>query len=379
MDINQTIDSFLPDLYDLRRTLWNNPDLSGHEEDTRKILMDFIQDHTHHTVHNIKRWFYVQVKGTVGDETIAIRADHDAIQNSQGEAFHGCGHDGHSTILAGLAWLLDKQPVEPNVILIFQHSEENGIGAREIVPTLKGLGVNRIYGLHNFPGAKEGQIISRVGTFFCASLGMQVKFQGHQSHAAQPEESKNPSFAIADMLKELEALSTLPESRGRTWQGEDFDHLVQATVVHAQVGDGATFGISPGTGILELTLRADKTDELKKMTAMVEDILHKEAEAYDLQIDLHYTDIFPETSNSQAEIDRIRGVLESYGETLEILPDPFRPSEDFGWYLQSLPGCFVGLGSGEDHLPLHHDDFEFPDEIIKPGVKFFYSILAQGQ
>lgn len=370
-------ENYLPDLYDLRAELHAHPEISEHEENTRRRLMDFIRTHGNAEIHDMKRWFYVEIPGKVGDETIAIRADHDSIVNTLGEPFHGCGHDGHSTILCGLAWLLSDYPVAPNAILVFQHAEENGVGAKEIVPTLKDLGVDRMYGLHNFPGAPLGEIITRIGTFFCASTGLRLAFKGKQSHAAEPEKGNNPAFAVAQILSEIEPLSTLAENHTRKWRGQVYEQMILATVVHAEIGERDKFGISPANGQLDFTLRAEKLSDLERLCQQVETLSQGLADEYGLELTTEYTDTFPDTANPESEVERMQKILNAQGKELLNLAEPFRPSEDFGWYLNEFPGCYVGLGSGEDHVPLHHDDFEFPDEIIQPGIEFFYGIISE--
>lgn len=369
--------NYLPDLYELRAELHAHPKVSEQEAETRERLMTFIRERTDLVIHDEGRWFYVDIPGRVNDEKIAIRADHDAIVNTNGEAFHGCGHDGHSTILAGLAWLLSDYPVDPHVILVFQHAEENGVGAKEIVPTLKSLEIDRMYGLHNFPGAPLGEVITRVGTFFCASTGLRIQLLGRQSHAAEPEKGLNPAFAMAKILTEIEELSSLSETKNRLWRGHEYEDMILATVVHVEVGENDKFGISPARGELDLTLRAAKMTDLSDLCEEIEHLAEKLADKYELHLDISYTDTFPDTVNPEEEVQRVKNILKDQGKELLFLEEPFRPSEDFGWYLKEFPGCYVGLGSGEDHLPLHHDQFEFPDNIIRPGIEFFYGILSE--
>ncbi len=118
-----------------RQELHRHPEASEEEFQTRASIKKYLEEHTDVKVVDKGRWLYA-VKDEGAEETIAFRADHDAIVSEDGGAFHGCGHDGHTAILVGLAEVLDQETLGKNIIYIFQHAEENGVGAKEAVATL---------------------------------------------------------------------------------------------------------------------------------------------------------------------------------------------------------------------------------------------------
>jgi len=52
--------------------------------------------------------------------------------------------------------------------------------------------------------------------------------------------------------------------------------------------------------------------------------------------------------------------------------------EDFGYFtnLEGVKGVMFGLGSGKDTPPLHHEQYDFPDELIPKGVGVFHHMVA---
>ena len=52
-----------------------------------------------------------------------------------------------------------------------------------------------------------------------------------------------------------------------------------------------------------------------------------------------------------------------------------RWSEDFGWYLQEVPGMYLGLGAGEAHCGLHTDGYEFPDALLEPAINVLETLV----
>ena len=143
-------------IHSLRKKLHENPEPSMQEEKTRHILQEFIKRHTTFEVVDKGVWFYAVKKAEKesGKAPIAFRADMDAVCGKDGKPGHYCGHDGHSSILCGVALYLSKQEELPerDVYLIFQPGEEIGAGAKICKELLTEKQIGEIYGLHNIPG-----------------------------------------------------------------------------------------------------------------------------------------------------------------------------------------------------------------------------------
>lgn len=225
------------------------------EVETRRRIKHFLQDNAPGLkIVEKERWLYA-LHDEGAEETYLFRADFDAILNEDGTSFHGCGHDGHTAILAGLAATLDGETLGRNIVFLFQHAEETGEGAIETVGVIEEAGVDKAFALHGMSGFPLGQLSFRPGINFCASTGYKVHLKGTQSHASQPELGKNPAYLMAELTRLVEALSEFNGFRPMTWHGRDFDNLIMATVVYQRLGEKA-FGVSPSTAEMGMTLRA---------------------------------------------------------------------------------------------------------------------------
>lgn len=160
---------------DLRRKLHENPEVSGKEVITKKILMDFLSENTTLELFDRGKWFYALHFEGENLETIAFRADFDAILDSQGCPFYGCGHDGHSATLSGFGLSLEGQILGKNVVLLYQFGEEDGSGAKVCREIFKEIKIDRIYGLYNSPGLKKHTVYTKKKTMMYASKGMTIK------------------------------------------------------------------------------------------------------------------------------------------------------------------------------------------------------------
>lgn len=353
----------------LRRALHETPERSDQERQTMQLLIRFLQGHTSLEIHPKDGWFYALHREPGAAQTIGVRADMDAIESSRGALFHGCGHDGHSAILAGLGLALEGAECGKNVCLVFQPGEETGTGGERVCEELmREQQLDRILGYHNIPGAPLGTVLLRPGTFACASLGLILEIAGEQSHAAYPEQGKNPAYLISELILKL------PKLIEQIAHGQA-DRLLMATVVQVKVGE-RNFGISAGTGTLALTLRGQRQQDLEQLEQSILEQVQKGCASEGMECSWTRQDVFPDTVNQAEVLEQVTACLQRAGIPTRQLPEPMRWSEDFGWYLHQIPGVYLGFGAGETCCGLHTDDYAFPDQLLEPAVTTLKTLVC---
>lgn len=373
----------LKSITQLRYELHRHPELSMQEEWTPQHLQQFLKTHTKLEIVDQGRWFYARYRSrTIAQEpaqnpAIAFRADFDAlpVQDDIDTAYrsetpgvgHKCGHDGHAACLAGLALEIDQSGADRDVYFVFQHAEEIGAGARECADVLKSHNINEIYAFHVFPGLPTGTVALKIGLVHFASKGLSMHFEGRQSHASLPEEGINPAFAIARLIEQIEHIEDIAARL-------ELQGTVLCTVIQVEIGEKA-FGTSPGSGLLRLTLRAQYEAELERLQQYIEQAARQEAARYGLHYRSAESDVFPETVNHDKSIQKVATACGRLGIPVRYLPEAFRGSEDFGYYLKDRTGCIFFIGNGEASPGLHTTAFDFSDELIEPAVEIFKALI----
>jgi len=365
----------------LRHTLHAHPELSGQETETKKRLMDFIRQHTHLKVVDRGRWFYAlyEPKEQNGQPPIGFRADMDALPmpeardlpygSTAGCVAHKCGHDGHSSALAALALLLEKdEAIHRPVYLIFQSAEETGKGGKACADFVQEAGLGEVYAFHNLSGYPENAVMVRDGLTQCASKGLTFRLVGKRAHAGTPEEGNNPAPALAKLT--LFAQDLVPK------MATGSPKTLLLTLVGLNVG-GKDFGIAPGEGEVSFTLRADEEDDLAALERQLRQEAARLADADGLQLTVTEADPFPATVNHKACAEKVRQAARDLGLQLAPMAKPWRPSEDFGWYLKVCPGAMFYVGNGETWPAPHHPQYDFNDRILATPAKVFLR-LAEG-
>ncbi|MGM9570206.1 MAG: M20 family metallopeptidase [Phascolarctobacterium sp.] len=346
----------------LRKQLHANAEPSMQEVKTKALLLEFLRQHTSLEVVDRGSWFYALRKGDGSQRAIAFRADFDAVVCQDGCARHLCGHDGHSAILAGVALALDKLATKRDVYLIFQPGEETGQGGELCSQLLVEKQIAEVYGMHNLPGFAEKEVLLADGTFACASTGMEISLVGTPTHAAYPEQGKNPALLIAEIIAYLQQLIAEPHKG-----------IVLGTVIGVELGS-SSYGVSAARGVLRLTLRAEYQEEYDSLINSIKNKALQGAVEQGLECSISFIEPFPATVNTAACVQKLKHAAEWVSLKTAYLKEPMRWSEDFGYYLQKTRGAFFGMGCGPQHAGLHTASYEFNDNIIDAAVAMYVKL-----
>jgi amidohydrolase len=367
-------------LIKLRKEIHQNPELAGEEKLTAKRIISFAKMYNpDKIIPNIGgKGLAVIFEGMENGRTVLIRCELDALPISEtnklnyrsiyNNVSHKCGHDGHMAIVSGLIPLLSKSKLKKGrVILLYQPAEETGEGAEKILndKKFKSIKPEFVFALHNLPGFEKGKILVRQKEFASASKGVIIKLFGKTSHAAEPEKGINPALAVSEIIS---GLTSLPK---KIRSLKDFSLV---TIIHSKIGERA-FGTSPGYAEVMATLRSYKNSDMNLLKENALEKVKSIAQKYNLKTEISFVENFPATVNEKSCVDIVINAAKENKLKTKYLTEPFKWSEDFGHFTNKFKGALFGLGSGIKHPALHNPDYDFPDEIIVPGVITFYSII----
>lgn len=380
----------------LRHELHENAELSRTEERTKRIITEFITENTRLEPHDMGAWCYFAYRASGGGKRrIAFRADMDALPIDEGTGLeycsktrgvsHKCGHDGHSAALAAFALTVDRYGSDNDIFFLFQHAEETGEGAAECERLIALEAVDEIYGWHNMPGFPVGSVAVHTGVAACASRGLMLRFTGKNSHASQPENGKNPAFAVASFISGIPSavLDAAGEGARELVPGSVMgkNGIVMCTVVGAEIGSRETggteaFGTSAGFARVMLTLRAEDESRLDALHTILTENAETLAEKHGLSTSFEVREPFPETRNDDGCAEKVRRAARELGIEIARWDEPFRSSEDFGRYTKLTRGALFYIGCGLTHAPLHTAGYDFEDEIIDAAVRLMLRLAS---
>ena len=364
------------DLLNLRRKLHSEPELSGAEDKTVKTLVNHLGKYNPQKIfenvggHSLIAVFDSFIQGP----SILFRAELDALPITEDNNItyssknlgiaHLCGHDGHMTILLGLADLIARNKISKGkVALLFQSAEETGEGAKLALQSkeMAELKPDYIFSFHNVPGFETGSILIKNDLFAYASKAYSVKLTGKPSHAANSGEGINPAFAMSNIILQLNDLSN-----------KSFDYSI--AIIFAVLGK-KSFGTTASTAEFGFTLRSDSDEKLDIISTEMQDLISKICIEDNLKYEIHISDEFPCVVNNKENNEIIKKAAYKSGIPVIELNEAFRWSEDFAWFTKEYKAAMFGIGAGENHELLHSNNYDFPDEIINSSISVLFEII----
>jgi len=337
-------------LTELRRDLHRHPELSWHETRTQERLERVLHDTGVIDVRRVARTGLVaRVRGRdPGAPVIALRGDIDAlpITEATGLEFasandgvmHACGHDVHAAWAVGAALLLARSPAAGDVLVVLQPAEEVGEGAREVLASGALDGVRAVFGAHVDRRFAVGEVVAQEGPLAASTDTFSIVLRGEGAHGARPQEARDPVVGAAELIL---ALQTIVSRR--------LDPSLPGVVTVAAVHAGRAANVIPETAELSGTIRATTAASRALLIGELERMAHAVAGTHRLTADVHITEGTPPIVNSREgaawAAQAVRDVL---GErALVPLGTTNMGGEDFAFYLEKMPGCFLRIGARE--------------------------------
>lgn len=370
------VERIYPRMVELRRTLHRYPELAFEEVQTARVIMEELdQLGIPYEYGGIGGGVVARITGKPDGVAVALRAEMDGLPGfeSTGLPFasvnpgkmHACGHDGHMAMVLGAAALLKADPPPGNVLLVFQPAEERGGGSRVILRSGALSGVKAIFGGHLTGHYRVGEIMVTPGVITAQSDGFLIQVQGRGGHGARPHEAVD-AVVVAGLL--IVAMQTLVS--------REINPVYPSVITIGQISAGSAPNVIAETATLRGTMRTTLPEVRKRLIEGIERMAKGIGDLHGARIEVIINEGYPPVVNTvtEAEVAR-RAAARVVGERgLVTMEYPSMGSEDFAYYLQEIPGCYVRLGAlreGWEHIPLHSPAFDFDEEAMKVGAAFF--------
>jgi len=299
MPIKNRFAELLPEITAWRHDLHENPEILFETHRTAGIVAEKLQAFgCDEVVTGIGRTGVVGVikgRATGSGKVIGLRADMDALPiheqtglpyaSKVDGAMHACGHDGHTAMLLGAAqYLSETRNFDGTVVVIFQPAEEGGGGGREMCADgmMDRVGIDEVYGMHNWPGQPLGKFAIRPGPFFAATDQFDVTIKGRGGHAAKPHETVDATLVAAHVVLAVQSIVS-----------RNADPVDQAVVsVTSIASDSTAFNVIAQTVQLKGTIRTMSPEMRSLAEERFKLLAQTTAAAYGAEAEVTYYRIF---------------------------------------------------------------------------------------
>lgn len=372
------------ELIALRQHIHAHPELGYEEHATGDLIAELLSGWGFTVTRNVGLTGMVAtLRNGTGTRAVALRADMDALPiieettlkyaSTVSGKMHACGHDGHTTMLLGAARELARsRRFSGTVHLVFQPAEEVGkhSGAQRMIEDglFERFPCDAIFGMHNHPGLPTGHFGFREGPFMCASDKAFITIKGQGGHAARPHQVIDPLVAASYIVVALQSIIS-----------RNINPLQTGIISIGTFHSGHVVNVIPNTACMGLSIRSFSPDIRQRLKERIIDVATQQAAVFGAIAEIDYSEGYPVLINSKDETTFASKVAEELVGTQQV--DSVAPaitySEDFAYYLQCVPGCFMLLGNGTNSAMLHNPHYDFNDLNLTTGAAYWTRLVER--
>lgn len=360
------------DMVRWRRYLHQHPELSFRETETARWIAGKLEEFGCDIQSGVGgHGIVVTIKGGLPGPVIALRADIDGLPIQDEKqcdyasrtpgVMHACGHDGHTAALLAVAdfYSKHKNKLEGERRLLFQPAEEvTPGGAIGMIEDGALQGVDVIYGVHLWTPLLYGSAATRPGAFMSAADEFVIDIEGKGGHGGLPHGAIDAVVVGSALVQGVQAIVS-----------RNVNPLHPAVVTIGSFQAGTTNNIIAERCQLKGTVRSFDEKTRFMIHDRLESMIRHTCEMYGAKHSYHMRVGYPPVVNDEQEAGRFFSVAESiFGSDNLVHAEAITVAEDFSYYLQQVPGCFMFVGAGNPDCGAsyshHHPKFDFDERAM---------------
>jgi hippurate hydrolase len=382
MPIMDRIAAWKDELTTIRRDIHQHPEIGFEEIRTSGIVADRLGSWGIEVHRGIGKTGVVGIlKGSRGEgRTIGLRADMDALpmeeRTNLGYAsktpnrFHGCGHDGHTTMLLGAArYLAETRDFAGTAVFIFQPGEEGCGGARAMIADglFERFPCDEIYGLHNAPDDEPYRIGIKPGSAMAGADFFDFRIRGVGSHGARPELSRDPIIVATHLVSALQSVVS-----------RNIAPIKSAVLSVTQIHAGTAYNVIPEEATISGTVRYLDREVNEQVRSRMREIAAGIAATFGVEIEADIRNVFDVLINTEELVDGFAEAARDIvgNDNVYLKQDAIMGSEDFADMLYKVPGVYCTVGHA-GNVPVHNPGFVLDDGILPVGASLLARIVER--
>lgn len=383
--VDLQLEQLFPKMINWRRHLHQYPELSFHERVTSSWIATQLSELGIEVQTGVGgHGLIATIKGDHPGPVIALRADIDAlpIQDEKKceyaskvpNVMHACGHDAHTSTLLAIAsyYSANRSAICGERRLLFQPAEEVTPGGA--MPMIKDGaldGVDVIYGVHLWTPLAYGLVSSKPGAFMAAADEFVIDIVGRGGHGGLPHQAIDAIMIGSTLVQSVQSIVS-----------RNVNPLHPAVVTIGSFQAGTTNNVIAERCRLKGTVRSfDEQTRMMihdRLKSLVTHICQMHGAEFDYQMRIGY----PPVVNDEEEAERFFKVGEKlFGESAVVRSEAITVAEDFSYYLEKVPGCFMFVGAGNESCGAtyahHHPKFDIDERAMQQAARLLIGMAEE--
>lgn len=367
-----------------RRDFHRHPELGFKEERTSRIVAQRLNELGMEVQTGIGQTGVIGLlEGDLPGPTVLLRFDMDAlpITEDTGLEFtsenpgvmHACGHDGHMSMGLGLARIMarHRDKIAGTLKFVFQPAEEGLGGAFAMIAdgVLEDPKPDVALAMHLWNKVPLGQAWVTNGPAMSASSRFELTVTGRGGHGASPHETVDPILASAHVITALQSIVS-----------RNVDPQESVVISVGMVEGGTTYNVIPESVMIKGSVRSFSNEIHRKVYRRILETASHVAAGFGCSVALETVVIVAAVVNDDSVAEQVRQSAQRVLGHENVLDRKEMASEDMGYMLEEVPGCYFFIGSANEgagkNYPHHHPRFDFDERAMMNGIAVMGTALA---
>lgn len=377
----------------LRRDIYQHPELSGKEERTAKLIYDTLKEEGIQVqLETDEHSVLGTIQGRGPGPVVVLRADIDALliqdmlelsyRSKVPNVKHGCGHDVHTAVAIGTAKILHrlKEQWRGTIKLVFQPEEETICGAKKILKKSFLDDAEAVFAYHVFPVEVGKVVIGKENIYSCChtyftkltvSKEKQSQYEGAEKCFLEKINHMSSKYLEGSIDKKV---SLIEKIEGQT------ENLFYCDVKLRKFETKKLCIIS-----YTFQIKASSEEQMEYALEKIKEWLSCELKYHGVDETVQFTCLgkIPSVYNDPVLVDEIETSVEEVIGKENILhvskPVPFFV-EDFAYYAQKKKAALLFLGIQDKNKELicdvHTPEFNVDEQCLRTGTIVMINLLV---
>lgn len=377
------VDDVLSYMVNIRRDLHMHPELGFNEHRTAKIIATELKRLNYQVETGVGKTGVVGVlHGKQSKPVVMLRFDMDALPIEEANdvpykslnagVMHACGHDGHVAIGLGVANVLAqlRDNLYGVVKLVFQPAEEGLGGAKAMIAdgVLEEPAPEFCLGLHLWNEKEFGWLGVSPGPVMAGADMFEIEIAGIGGHGAAPHQTTDVIFVAMQVINQFQGIVS-----------RKVNPREPAVISVTSVKAGETYNVIPASVRIKGTIRTFSRSTRDLILTYISRVLDNTVATFDCSATFKVVESVPPVVNDYEVTNLVqRTVQEIYPDN--ILDDDERTmgSEDMAFYMETVPGCYIFVGSSNSEKGLtakhHQADFDIDENALRVGAAILVGV-----
>jgi amidohydrolase len=367
-----------------RRDFHRHPELGFEETRTSGIVADSLTGLGLEVQRGVGQTGVVGLlEGSKPGPTVLLRFDMDALPiqeendvpyaSSNPGVMHACGHDAHTAMGLGLAKILAPYQAQMAGTLkfVFQPAEEGLGGAFAMIAdgVLRDPQPDVAFAMHVWNATPFGQVRVVPGPCMASSSVFTLTIKGRGGHGAAPHLATDPILAAAHIVAALQSIVS------RNINPQD-----SVVVSIGQISAGTTFNVIPESATMKGTVRSYNEQLHRQIYRRILEMATEMARAFSCEATMETIAIIQAVVNSPEPTAVVHAAASKIMGSENILQQRTMASEDMGYILDEIPGCYFFIGASNEerglNFPHHHPKFDIDERAMVNGMAIMAETVA---